>query len=64
MVYTQRLKDTVLLTSTGSTGNSNNNAMAENINGLYQAEVIQRKIWKNRSELELPKMNYFSQNGF
>ncbi|WP_252342426.1 integrase core domain-containing protein, partial [Escherichia coli] len=35
-----------LLASTGSTGDSYDNAMAESINGLYKAEVIHRKSWK------------------
>ncbi|MGK3295937.1 NadS family protein, partial [Escherichia coli] len=41
------------LASTGSTGDSYDNAMAESINGLYKAEVIHRKSWKNRAEVEL-----------
>ncbi|MCV4983051.1 hypothetical protein OFP24_25795, partial [Escherichia coli] len=36
----QRLKEAGLLASTGSTGDSYDNAMAESINGLYKAEVI------------------------
>ena len=28
---------------------SYDNAMAESINGLYKAEVIHRKSWKNRT---------------
>ncbi|HHD2898655.1 TPA: IS3 family transposase [Klebsiella quasipneumoniae subsp. similipneumoniae] len=53
LAYTQRLKDAELLASTGSTGDSYDNAMAESINGLYKAEVIHRKSWKNRAEVEL-----------
>lgn len=53
LAYTQRLHDAELLASTGSTGDSYDNAMAESINGLYKAEVIHRQIWKNRSEVEL-----------
>ncbi|EFD9662191.1 transposase, partial [Escherichia coli] len=49
----QRLKEAGLLASTGSTGDSYDNAMAESINGLYKAEVIHRKSWKNRAEVEL-----------
>ncbi|HAI5765445.1 TPA: DDE-type integrase/transposase/recombinase, partial [Escherichia coli] len=48
LAYTQRLKEAGLLASTGSTGDSYDNAMAESINGLYKAEVIHRKSWKNR----------------
>lgn len=53
LAYTQRLKDAELLASTGSTGDSYDNAMAESINGLYKAEVIHRQSWKTRSEVEL-----------
>lgn len=53
LAYTQRLKDAGLLASTGSTGDSYDNAMAESINGLYKAEVIHGKRWKNRAEVEL-----------
>jgi len=53
LAYTQRLNDAELLASTGSTGDSYDNAMAESINGLYKAEVIHRKSWKNRAEVEL-----------
>lgn len=53
LAYTQRLQDAELLASTGSTGDSYDNAMAESINGLYKAEVIHRKSWKNQAEVEL-----------
>lgn len=53
LAYTQRLKEAELLASTGSTGDSYDNAMAESINGLYKAEVIHRKSWKTRAEVEL-----------
>lgn len=53
LAYTQRLQDAELLASTGSTGDSYDNAMAESINGLYKAEVIHRKSWKNLAEVEL-----------
>ncbi|STI63288.1 truncated transposase [Escherichia coli] len=46
LAYTERLKEAGLLASTGSTGDSYDNAMAESINGLYKAEVIHRKSWK------------------
>lgn len=53
LAYTQRLQDADLLASTGSTGGSYDNAMAESINGLYKAEVIHRQSWKSRAEVEL-----------
>ncbi len=44
LAYTQRLKEAGLLASTGSTGDSYDNAMAESINGLY-------KDWYNNRRL-------------
>ncbi|MCZ6087475.1 IS3 family transposase [Escherichia coli] len=58
LAYTQRLKEAGLLASTGSTGDSYDNAMAESINGLYKAEVIHRKSWKNRTEVELTTLTW------
>nr|WP_187415372.1 IS3 family transposase [Escherichia coli] len=58
LAYTERLKEAGLLASTGSTGDSYDNAMAENINGLYKAEVIHRKSWKNRAEVELATLTW------
>ncbi|HAO0105873.1 TPA: IS3 family transposase [Escherichia coli] len=58
LAYTQQLKEAGLLASTGSTGDSYDNAMAENINGLYKAEVIHRKSWKNRAEVELATLTW------
>ncbi|WP_414033842.1 IS3 family transposase [Escherichia coli] len=58
LAYTERLKEAKLLASTGSTGDSYDNAMAESINGLYKAEVIHRKSWKNRAEVGLATLTW------
>lgn len=58
LAYTQRLQGAELLASTGSTGDSYDNAMAESINGLYKAEVIHRKSWKNHAEVELATLGW------
>ncbi|WP_071996651.1 IS3 family transposase, partial [Escherichia coli] len=58
LAYTERLKEAGLLASTGSTGASYDNAMAESINGLYKAEVIHRKSWKTRAEVELATLTW------
>ncbi|EKG2232859.1 IS3 family transposase [Escherichia coli] len=58
LAYTQRLKEAGLLASTGNTGDSYDNAMAESIHGLYKAEVIHRKSWKNRTEVELGTLTW------
>nr|WP_199883588.1 IS3 family transposase [Escherichia coli] len=44
LAYTERLKEAKLL--------------AESINGLYKAEVIHRKSWKNRAEVELATLTW------
>ncbi|EJV3644515.1 TPA: IS3 family transposase [Escherichia coli] len=58
LAYTERLKEAKLLASTGSAGDSYDNAMAESINGLYKAEVIHRKSWKHRAEVELATLTW------
>ncbi len=55
LAYTQLLKEAGLLASTGSTGDSYDNAMAESINGLYKAEVIHSKSWKNGSQSRMAR---------
>ncbi len=60
LAYMERLKEAKLLASTGSTGDSYDNAMAESINGLYKAEVIHRKSWKNRAEVELATLTWWT----
>ncbi|EEY9927807.1 TPA: transposase [Escherichia coli] len=46
------------MASTRSTGDSYDNAMAKSINGLYKAEVIHRKSWKKRTEVELTTLTW------
>ncbi len=58
LAYTQRLQEAELLASTGSTGDSYDNAMAESINGQYKAEGIHRKGWKTRQEVELATLTW------
>ena len=50
LAYMQRLKEAGLLVSTGSPGDSYDNAMEESINGLYKTEVIHRKLLTYSSE--------------
>jgi putative transposase len=51
--YTERLAEAGIEPSVGSVGDSYDNALAETINGLYKAEVVHRRSWRNREELEL-----------
>ncbi len=51
--YSARLVDAGLKASTGTVGDSYDNAMAETINGLYKTEVIRRRSsWRNLEEVE------------
>ena len=51
--YTERLAQVGITPSVGSKGDSYDNALAENINGLYKAEVIHRQPCKTREQVEL-----------
>ena len=47
--YGERLAEASIEPSVGSKGDSNDNALAETINGLYKAEVIHRRgPWKTK----------------
>ena len=56
--YTERLADAGIEASVGSVGDSYDNALAETINGLYKAEVIHRRTWKNREAVELATLDW------
>lgn len=56
--YTERLADAGIEASVGSVGDSYDNALAETINGLYEAEVIYRQSWKNPEAVELKTLEW------
>ena len=52
--YTERLADAGALGSVGSRGDSYDNALAETVNGLYKAELINRRgPWRSVEQVEL-----------
>jgi putative transposase len=52
--YTERLEEIGAMRSVGSRGDSYDNALAENVNGLYKAEVIHRQApWRCLEQVEL-----------
>ena len=52
--YSERLAEAGVEPSVGSKGDSYDNALAETINGLYEAELIHRRApWKTREAVEL-----------
>ncbi len=56
--YTERLAEAGIEPSVGSVGDSYDNALAETINGLYKAEVIHRRAWRNRQDVELATLDW------
>lgn len=44
--------------SVGSVGDSYDNALAETLNGLYKAEVIQHQSWKNCEAVEYETLKW------
>lgn len=56
--YTERLAEAGIEPSVGSVGDSYDNALAETINGLYKAEVIHRRAWKNLEAVELATLDW------
>ena len=56
--YTERLAEAGIESSVGSVGDSYDNALAETINGLYKAEVIHRRSWKNLQDVELATLDW------
>ena len=52
--YTERLEDAGVVNSVGSKGDSFDNALAETVNGLYKAELINRRgPWRSVEQVEL-----------
>ena len=51
--YTERLEEAGWTPSVGSKGDSYDNALAETLNGLYKAELINRRSWPHARAVEL-----------
>ncbi|KKW68055.1 integrase [Lampropedia cohaerens] len=56
--YSERLAEARIEPSVGSVGDSYDNALAETINGLYKAEVIRRRSWRSREQVELATLDW------
>lgn len=51
--FAERLADAGIRPSAGAVGSSNDNALAETINGLYKTDLIKpRKLWRTIEEAE------------
>ncbi len=59
MVYTDRVVELGAVPSTGTVGDSFDNAMAEAVNNLYKTELIrQRGPWRTVEQVELATLEY------
>lgn len=59
--YSERLAEAGIEPSVGSKGDSYDNALAETINGLYNAELIHRRApWKSKEAVELATLEWVS----
>jgi transposase InsO family protein len=59
LVYTDRIVELGAKLSTGTVGDSYDNALAEAVNGLYKTELIrQRRPWKTVEQVELATLEY------
>lgn len=56
--YSERLVEARIEPSVGSVGDWYDNALAETINGLYKADVIHRRSWRNREQMELATLDW------
>jgi putative transposase len=50
--YTSRLAEVGVMPSIGSVADSFDNAMAESLIGTFKAELINRRSWRTREEVE------------
>lgn len=59
MVYTERIVELGAVPSTGTVGDSFDNAMAEAINNLYKTELIRRRgPWRTVKQVELATLDW------
>ncbi len=58
--YTQTLADQDVLASVGSTGDAYDNALAESFVDSFKTELINDRVWRTRSQLELAIVEYIS----
>jgi len=57
--YSERLEEAKIGTSVGGVGDSCDNALAETINGLYKAEVIEHEgPWRGKKDVDLATLGW------
>ena len=58
MDYTQTLADQDVLASVGAVGDAYDNALAESFVDSFKTELINDRVWRTRSQLELAIVEY------
>ncbi len=58
ITYNDKLTDYGIKPSTGTVGDSYDNALAKTVNGLYKSELIYSQTWETLSEVEFATMNW------
>lgn len=58
IVYNNKLADYGILPSTGTVGDSHDNALAETVNGLYKSELIYSRRRESRWDVEYATLNW------
>lgn len=53
VVYNERLAQHGIAASTGTVGDSYDNALAENVNGSYKNELIYTRMWNDVVDVEI-----------
>ncbi|WP_201531566.1 MULTISPECIES: IS3 family transposase [unclassified Psychrobacter] len=58
--YTDKMTDSSVIASVGTTGDSYDNALAETVNGLYKSEVIEylKEQWNGVNDVELATLEW------
>ena len=58
--YTDKMSDSGIIASVGTTGDSYDNALAETVNGLYKSEVIYylKQNWTGVNDVELATLEW------
>ena len=60
IVYNQRLAEHKTAASTGSVGDSYDNALAENVNGSYKNELIHNRTWDDVVDVEITTFEWLT----
>ena len=60
LVYHERLAAAGIAESTGSVGDSYDNALAENVNGSYKNELIHTRSWRDVLDVEIATFEWVS----